>query len=187
MTPASFDKDSRSIVGVMGPSVCDEKTYETARTLGRLLAAAGYAVLCGGRGGVMEAVARGASEAGGLTIGILPGLGREDSQPNPWIQIPIFTGLSFARNSVNVLSSSVVVAIGGGPGTLSEIALAIKYGKPLVLLDSWSFAIHGWSEPANIRRVTSPEEALARVRELIGPARASTPGGCGKGSGKPPA
>jgi uncharacterized protein (TIGR00725 family) len=163
----------RLVIGVMGPGACDARTYALARTLGRLLSEAGYPLLCGGGGGVMEAAARGAREAGGLTIGILPGRDRDDSPPNPWIEVPIFTGLAFARNSVNVLTSQVIVAVGGGPGTLSEISLAIKYGRPVVLLDSWEFSIAGFQEPPNLHRVRTPEEAVAQVERIVARSGAS--------------
>jgi uncharacterized protein (TIGR00725 family) len=157
----------RTIIGVMGSAVCDKDTYAKARSLGHLLAEAGYAVLCGGRTGVMEAVARGASDAGGLTIGIMPGHDFTDSPPNPFIQVPIFTGISLARNVVNILSSRVVVAVAGGVGTLSEIALALKYGKPVVLLDSWRFEIPGFDEAGSVHRVQRPEEVVALVKRIL--------------------
>lgn len=158
----------RTIIGVMGPSLCRQATYEKARRLGGLLAKAGHVVLCGGGTGVMEAVARGASEAGGLTIGILPGHDKAGSRPNAFIQLPIYTGLSHARNLVNVLSSEVVVAVGGAHGTLSEIALAIKSRKPVVLLDSWRFEMPGGKPSPLAHRVESPEEAAHAVEALLG-------------------
>ncbi len=158
---------SATIIGVMGPSLCDEATFEKARTVGRLLAAAGYTVLCGGGTGVMEGVARGAAEAGGLTLGILPGSNAQETPPNPYIHIPIFTGLSHARNLINVLSSRVVVAIGGAHGTLSEIALALKSGKPVVLLDSWRFESPSPESETRPIRVASPEKVLAEVNRIV--------------------
>lgn len=124
------------IVGVMGGSVCSKEEYEIAYEVGKLIALEGYILLCGGGFGVMEAVSKGAFESGGLTVGIMPGSNREESPPNPYIKIPIFTGMSDGRNSINVKSSDVVIAIGGGPGTLSEIALALKNKKPVILINS---------------------------------------------------
>jgi hypothetical protein len=90
----------RIVIGVMGASRCDEATYEMARRVGVLIAQRGAVLLCGGRGGVMEAVARGAKEAGGLTIGILPGMNASETPPNPYIDVAIFTGLRDGRNWV---------------------------------------------------------------------------------------
>jgi uncharacterized protein (TIGR00725 family) len=103
----------------------------------------GGVLLCGGRGGVMEAAAEGARAAGGLTLGILPGISAKDSPPNPHIDLAIFTGLGEARNWINVCASDAIIAIGGGFGTLSEIALALKAQKPVVLIGSWRFEIEG--------------------------------------------
>lgn len=157
----------RVIVGVMGGAHCDPATYEEARHVGRLIAERGAVLLCGGMGGVMEAAARGAVEAGGLTLGILPGGNAWESPPNPYIQIAIFTGLSEARNVINVRSSDVVIAIAGGYGTLSEIALALKVGKPVVLLHSWRFESPSPEAEGVVRVAQTPEEAVALAFELI--------------------
>jgi hypothetical protein len=133
--------------------------------------------LCGGGTGAMEGVARGARVAGGLTIGILPGSDAAQSPPNPYIDLPIFTGISHARNLINVLSARVVVAIGGAHGTLSEIALAIKSGKPVVLLDSWSFTSPDGLDAPLVRTARDPAEAVALVRLLAGAAPTHTPTG----------
>lgn len=131
------ERTYRVVVGVMGASQCDEPTYEMARQVGRLIAERGAVLLCGGRGGVMEAAAHGAKEAGGLTIGIMPGMNAGETPPNPYIDVAIFTGLRDGRNWVNVCACDAIIAISGGYGTLSEIALALKIGKPVVLLHSW--------------------------------------------------
>jgi uncharacterized protein (TIGR00725 family) len=119
-------------IAVCGPGLAGPEELELARSVGRELAAAGAAVLCGGLGGVMEAVARGAAESGGLTIGILPG--REAADANPWIALPLATGMGEGRNVLLVRGADAVIAIGGEWGTLSEIALARKIGVPVVLL-----------------------------------------------------
>ena len=157
----------RPIIGVMGSSACDAATYAKAQRLGELLAQAGYVVLCGGGTGVMEAVARGARAQGGTTIGILPGRDSSESPPNPYIELPLFTGIFYARNLMNVLSSDVVVAVAGGLGTLSEIALALQCDKPVVRLGSWDFQIAGFERPAHLHEAGTPEEALERVRALL--------------------
>jgi len=113
-------------VAVIGASEAGEDDLTAARRLGAALARLGAVVLCGGRGGVMEAAARGASEAGGLTVGFLPGT--DPSTANPWITLPLSTGLGEARNALVVGSSEAVVAVGGAWGTLSEIALARRMG-----------------------------------------------------------
>lgn len=119
-------------VAVVGSSAVDEDEYELARSLGRELARRGVAVVCGGRGGVMEAVSFGAASAGGLTVGILPG--RDGRGANPWILLPLATGMGEGRNALVVRAAESVVAVGGSWGTLSEIALARKMGREVALL-----------------------------------------------------
>ncbi len=157
----------RVIIGVMGSSHCDAEIYEQARAVGRLIAERGAIVLCGGLGGVMEAAARGACEAGGLTVGILPGGSERESPPNPYIQIAIFTGMSEARNVINVRSADAVIAIAGGYGTLSEIALALKVGKPVILFRSWRFESPFGEAEGVIRVASTPEEAVDLAFALI--------------------
>jgi len=135
----------RPVIGVMGPAACDDQIADVARAVGRAIAERGAVLLTGGRTGVMEAASQGARDAGGLTIGVLPGAGAADSPPNPYVDVALYTGLGEARNWVNVCSSDALIAIGGGFGTLSEIALALKARKPLVLLGSWKFEMEGVS------------------------------------------
>ena len=135
----------RPVIGVMGPAACDEQTALLARALGQAIAERGAVLLTGGRAGVMEAASRGARDAGGLTVGVLPGASAADSPPNAYVELALFTGLGDARNWVNVCASDVLIAVGGGFGTLSEIALALKARKPLVLLGSWQFEMEGVS------------------------------------------
>lgn len=121
------------IIGVMGGGTASPEAIGAAHDLGKRIAEQGWALLNGGRNaGIMAASARGAAEHGGLTIGILPD--ETDAQASPHIRIPILTGMGNARNCINVLTSHVVVACEGGAGTLSEIALALKVGRPVVLL-----------------------------------------------------
>ena len=122
-------------VAVCGASDPDAGQRELAREVGRRLAEAGVIVLCGGLGGIMEAVAAGASEAGGTVVGILPGPDR--AQANPHLTMAIATGLGEARNAVLTAAADAVIAIGGGWGTLSEIGLARRRGRPVVTLASW--------------------------------------------------
>jgi len=135
----------RLVIGVMGPAACDGETAALARAVGRGVAERGAVLLTGGRAGVMEEASRGAREAGGLTVGILPGATTAETPPNPFVDIALPTGLGEARNWVNVCASDALIAIGGGFGTLSEIALALKARKPLVLLGSWQFEMEGVS------------------------------------------
>jgi uncharacterized protein (TIGR00725 family) len=123
----------RRLIGVSGPGTCVPEIEELAAEVGREIARRGGIVVCGGRGGVMAAAARGASESGGLTIGILPGPDARDA--NPYIDLPIPTGMGQARNSIIAHTSEVLIAVAGGYGTLSEIALALKVGKGVVVLN----------------------------------------------------
>jgi uncharacterized protein (TIGR00725 family) len=160
------------IVGVMGGAAADgadAATLALAREVGRRLAAAGALLLCGGRGGVMEAAARGAHESGGRVIGVLP-YAPGEGEPNPFVDCALFTGLGDGRNYVNAHTSDVLIALRGGPGTLSEIALALKLGVPVVLLDAWDFlagqpALGGNTPSVHVR---SAEDAVAAAFRLIG-------------------
>lgn len=119
-------------LAVCGAGQAVDDLVDIAERLGREIAEAGAVMVCGGLGGVMEAAARGAAEAGGLTIGILPG--RDASAANRWIRIPLPTGMGEMRNALVVRFADAVIAVGGEWGTLSEIALARKIGIPVVLL-----------------------------------------------------
>lgn len=123
------------IIGVIGGSAPTSNEIATAQAVGRALAEEGATLVCGGRGGVMEAACRGAKSADGLTIGILPGIDR--SEANPYVDIPIVTGIRCARNVVIARTAHAVIAIGGSYGTLSEIAFALSFGKPVVGLGTW--------------------------------------------------
>lgn len=119
-------------IGVVGSGRASPDEIRTARALGEALGSAGAVVVCGGRGGVMEAAARGCAEQDGWTVGILPG--RTADEANPWIRLPLPSGLGEARNALVVRAAEAVVAVGGGWGTLSEIALARKIGRSVALL-----------------------------------------------------
>src|SRR4051812_7054854 len=141
----SSPRPQRPVIGVLGPAACDEQTAAVAMAVGRAIAGRGAVLVTGGRSGVMEAASRGAREAGGFTVGVLPGANAAESPPNPHVELPLYTGLGEARNWVNVCASDALIAIGGGFGTLSEIALALKARKPVVLLGSWQFEMEGAS------------------------------------------
>jgi len=142
------------LIGVVGAGDCDERTAARAEAVGAALARAGCVVVTGGLGGVMQAASRGAREAGGRVVGILPG--DDVAAANAWVEIPIATGLGEARNALIAATAQALVAIGGGYGTLSEIALARRRGKRVVSLGSWEV-------DASVERVSTPEQAVARV------------------------
>lgn len=119
-------------VAVAGAGICGLDLLELAEAVGRQLAEAGAVLICGGLGGVMEGAARGAAGAGGLTIGIMPG--RDARNANPYIQIPLPTGMGEGRNLLVARTADALIAIGGEWGTLSEVAMARKCGVPVVLL-----------------------------------------------------
>jgi len=147
----------RSVVSVVGPGECSEWEAQAAESVGRLLAANEVTIICGGRGGVMEAVCRGAQEAGGVTIGILPGLTAEEG--NRYLTIAIPTGLGEGRNAIVARAGRVMIAIGGRFGTLSEIAFALKMGKQVVGLRTWD-PIDADGSRTPIQIVETPEEAV---------------------------
>jgi uncharacterized protein (TIGR00725 family) len=144
-------------VGVAGASQPEPGLVEQAERLGRRLAEGGAVVVCGGGPGVMEAVCRGAQAAGGTTVGILPGL--ERAEGNPYLTISLPTGLGQGRNLLLVRSSDALVAVGGGFGTLSEIALALRTGTPVVGLATWSFQLG--SRPVDAFPVAADPDAAA--------------------------
>jgi uncharacterized protein (TIGR00725 family) len=154
----------RPRIGVMSPALCLPEVYSLAREVGFLIGRKGAILICGGKSGVMEASARGAREAGGITIGILPGASA--SEANPYIDIPIVTDLGNARNAINVLTSQVVIAIHGSYGTLSEIALALKCHTPVVGLGTWNLT-HPGGEDLPITYALTAEEAVTAALSLI--------------------
>ncbi len=125
----------KKIIAVIGAGNADKELLTLAEQVGRLIALNGAILVCGGLGGVMEAAARGANTEGGITIGILPGL--EKSAANPYINVPVATGLGEIRNTIIVRSADVLIAIGGEYGTLSEIAFGLKTGKTVIGIGTW--------------------------------------------------
>jgi hypothetical protein len=151
----------------MGGGQADQRQIEMAFRLGQLIAAEGWVLLNGGRrAGVMDASARGASAAGGITVGILPD---EDTRHlSPHVHIPILTGMGSGRNYINALTSHVMVACPGGAGTLSEIALALKHGRPVILLeiDPGDF-FAAYEAKGQLRKASTPEEAVAVIKTFL--------------------
>ncbi len=145
------------IVGVIGGSQVPEGIYSIAYETGKLIGERGYALLTGGLGGVMEAASKGAKEAGGLVIGILPG--HSKSSANKWVDIPIVTSMSHARNVIITQTADVLIAIDGRVGTQSEIAFGHIYKKKIIGIRC--------SIPLPFKRVRTPEEAILLVDEYL--------------------
>jgi uncharacterized protein (TIGR00725 family) len=149
-------------VSVIGAGRCGPAQYALAEEVGRFVAERGATLVCGGLSGVMEAAARGAKESGGATIGILPGHDRRLG--NPYLDHVVTTGMGEARNLAVVSSGDVVVAIGGGFGTLSEIGLAGKIGRPVVILSGWR--LDNDDLPQGLWYASSPREAFSLIDTL---------------------
>jgi uncharacterized protein (TIGR00725 family) len=157
-------------VAVVGPSAGTPAELAIGDAVGRLVAEAGAVLVCGGMGGVMEAAAGGAMNAGGKTLGILPTSSRLEG--NPYLTVSVATGMGEARNAIVVRTADVVIAVHGEFGTLSEIALALKIGRPVVGLGTWELRKAG--EPVDaIVRATSAEDAVAKALGLAAELRES--------------
>ena len=154
------------VVGVMGGADVTDEVARKAYELGALIARRGWILLNGGRNaGVMAASAKGAAESGGITIGILPDA--DSLQAARHIQIAICTGMGSARNTINVLSSDVVIACPGGPGTLSEIALALKHGKTVITMDVDTKGLFAdFLRNGKLIELDSPEQVIARIGQI---------------------
>jgi uncharacterized protein (TIGR00725 family) len=148
-------------IAVVGPGEATDGELAAAETVGRGLAGQGAVVVCGGLGGVMAGACRGAKAAGGTTVGILPGNDRVAA--NEWVDVAVSTGLGEARNALVVRAADAVVAVGGGYGTLSEIALALKAGKPVIGLATWTLG----REPDPIARAADPDQAVAMALAAV--------------------
>ncbi len=149
--------EKKILISVIGGRKVEKSLLKQAESVGRLLAKEDAILICGGLGGVMEAVSRGMKSEGGLTIGILPQDHREKA--NPFVDIPIATGLGIGRNAIIARAADAVIAVGGEYGTLSEIAFALQMGKPVVGISTW-----------NIKGVISAqdaEEAVNKVYEIL--------------------
>ncbi len=160
-------KVRKKVVGIMGGAAVAEDVERIAERLGAGIAKRGWVLLTGGRpAGVMQAASRGASREGGLVVGVLPGPDPDDCADG--VSIAIATGMSDARNAINVLSSDVVIALPGGAGTLSEVALAVKNRRPVVLLGIEPHpALERAKRAGLLRRAGSVEEAIDIVAEFL--------------------
>jgi uncharacterized protein (TIGR00725 family) len=147
----------KQIIGVIGAGKDDAALTKIAEEVGRLIAAREALLVCGGLGGVMEAAARGAKAAGGTTIGILPQATKE--MANRYIDVPVATGFGEGRNVVIIRTADALIAIGGEYGTLSEVAFALKMGKPVVGINTWDIK--------GIIKADTPEAAVNSAFELL--------------------
>ncbi|MEX0761159.1 MAG: TIGR00725 family protein [Dehalococcoidia bacterium] len=163
MTPPA---ERRTFIAVIGAgNFATTRAMELAEETGRLLAEAGAVVVCGGLNGVMEAVCRGAKSAGGTTVGLLPGM--DPATANLWVDIPVPTGLGFARNSIVVKTGQAVIAISGAFGTLSEIGHAIADGTAVIGLETWELSRDG-APDTSIVQAKNPQDAVTKALTAAG-------------------
>ncbi len=155
-------------VGVIGGSRCTPRQADLAKQVGRCLAERGMGLVCGGGAGVMEAACQGALEAGGFTLGILPGWNAE--QANPHVRLAIPTGMGEARNAIVVLTATALIAIGGEGGTLSEIGMALRHGKRVVALESWELHEPDGLLPHGLLIASDAQQAVDLALEELSPA-----------------
>jgi uncharacterized protein (TIGR00725 family) len=156
--------EPRRYAAVIGPARCDEPLQKLAYDVGAGLAKAGFTVVTGGEKGAMEAASRGASEAGGLAVGLLPGTDR--STANEYANVTVVTGIGHARNLAVVASGDVVVSVGGEWGTLSEIGLAGTLDRPVVLVGGWRLE-HEVGLPSEVHYATDAAEAVEMAVSLV--------------------
>lgn len=149
------------MIAVIGTGDCQEgsEAYGQAMAAGRLIAERGCILVTGGLEGVMEAASRGAAGAGGVVVGVV--MGDLTSEANAYVTVPIATGLGDARNAVIANTADGFIAVGGGYGTLSEIAFVLKRGKPIVHLGSWDLE-------GRVQQAQTPEDAVEHVLGAIG-------------------
>jgi uncharacterized protein (TIGR00725 family) len=157
-------KEKHIFIGVIGGSEVSPQIAQLAEEVGREIARQGAVLVCGGLGGVMEAACKGASDEGGLTIGILPGDNRQTA--NEYVKIPIVTGIGYARNVAVVKTAQAVIAIDGSYGTLTEIGHALQSGIPVIGLKTWSISMDGRAD-SNIIIAKSPRDAVDKAMKLL--------------------
>lgn len=154
----------RPRIGVLGPNQCDETQRALGLAVGHALARRGAILFCGGLGGMMAAAAEGAKQAGGLTVGVLPGT--DAGEANPFIDLPLPTGLDAYRNMLLVRFCHAVIAVCGQYGTLSEVAFALRLGIPVVGLHTWQLQREGRLDPG-IMPAGTPEEAVENALSAV--------------------
>ncbi|AFY61792.1 TIGR00725 family protein [Synechococcus sp. PCC 6312] len=155
---------TQTLIAVVGAGVADAEVMAQAEVVGQLIASQGWVLICGGLGGVMVAACRGTKLAGGQTIGILPG--PDPNAANPWVDIAIATGLGEARNTIIAQAAAGLIAVGGEFGTLSEIAFALKLGKPVIGLGTWQLYRQGELDQT-IQMAEDPQMAIALLKALV--------------------
>lgn len=165
------------IIAVIGGSDPAPQALEQAEAVGRELAERGHTVICGGLGGVMEAACRGAREAGGRTLGVLPGA--DAAAANAYVEFPIVTNMGVARNAIIVLTAAAAIAIDGSYGTLSEIAIALNLGRPVVGLGTWRISAGDGVEDERILRA---DDAVQAVDLAVAAAERALAGSAGRGA-----
>ena len=156
--------DREIIIAVIGTRQPSPEESKLAEEVGRELAKNGIALICGGLGGVMEDACRGACAEGGLTIGVIPGDDRKSA--NPCVQIPIVTGIGYARNVIIIKSAQAIIAVGGGYGTLTEIGYALDSKKPVIGLKTWKFSRNNRIDKSIIR-AHNAKEAVSKALKLV--------------------
>lgn len=149
--------DRAKLIAVIGGAAPPPSALKAAEEVGKLLAERGMGVVCGGLEGVMEAVCKGAFEAGGLTVGLLPSYREADA--NQYVKISLPTGIGYVRNAMVVRAGRAVIAVDGSYGTLNEMSMALAEGIPVVALDSWELAVGGKQDTA-VHRAATPQEAV---------------------------
>lgn len=149
----------RKTVGVIGAGEASKRDLNRAFEVGKEIARKNLVLISGGMSGVMESACRGAKSEGGITVGVIPG--NFKAEANPYVDIPIVTGLGHGRNIIVVKSSDAIIAIGGSFGTLSEIAFALRLQIPVIGIDTWDVS-------SEIRKAEGPKEAVAMAVRLIG-------------------
>ncbi len=155
----------KPIIAVVGPAKCSEKQADLAGAVGAMIATRGAIVVCGGGGGVMEAACKGAASAGGTTVGILPGT--EIGAGNQYLTFALATGLGEARNALVATAGQAMIAIGGSYGTLSEIALALKAGRKVIGLETWSVNDHAERQLAVLSAKDAAEAVAMALSDIV--------------------
>ena len=157
-------------IGVIGGHKAHKRIYALAEEVGRRIARSGARLICGGLGGVMEAACKGAREAGGVTVGVLPG--DDTGAANSYVAVPVATAMGIARNAIIVHSSDALIAVNGSYGTLNEIAAALNLGKAVVGLETWDLPAAGDVDLALFHVASTPEEAVQKALALAAAHRA---------------
>ena len=152
-------------IAVCAPGDATDEEIVAAEAVGRLLGERGCTLVCGGLGGAMAAACRGAKAAGGVTLGIIPGY--DEKAANPWVDHVVCTGLGQARNAIVAATGQAVIAVGGGFGTLSEIALGLRLGRPVILLVGWAPLLATVEGRTAIARLGTPVTIAATADEAV--------------------